>query len=77
MQRLIGVDLVRILAALVVTIVHYFPTGLPSGWVGVQIFFVLSGYVIAASAQSGSAGDFVRSRFLRLFPGAVMKYGES
>lgn len=39
------------------------------GWVGVQIFFVLSGFVITYSAGS-SAYDFFRSRMLRLLPGA-------
>ena len=41
-----------------------------SGWVGVELFFVVSGYVIAASAARGSAGDFVRRRALRLAPAA-------
>jgi peptidoglycan/LPS O-acetylase OafA/YrhL len=40
------------------------------GWVGVQIFFVLSGFVIAFSAQGKSPASFARSRFLRLYPGA-------
>lgn len=38
------------------------------GWVGVEIFFVLSGYVIAFSAEGKTARDFVLSRFWRLFP---------
>jgi peptidoglycan/LPS O-acetylase OafA/YrhL len=42
-------------------------TGL--GWVGVEIFFVLSGFVIAYSAEGTSAFVFFRSRFLRLMPG--------
>ncbi len=38
------------------------------GWVGVEIFFVLSGFVIAYSAEGSSAFVFFRSRFLRLMP---------
>jgi len=32
------------------------------GWVGVQIFFVISGYVIALSAEGAAAGAFLRRR---------------
>jgi peptidoglycan/LPS O-acetylase OafA/YrhL len=39
------------------------------GWVGVEIFFVISGFVIVFSAGS-SAWKFARSRFLRLVPAA-------
>lgn len=39
-----------------------------AGWVGVELFFVVSGYVIALSAADGSAGAFVRRRVLRLVP---------
>ncbi len=37
------------------------------GWVGVEIFFVISGFVITFSAEVG-AGHFLRSRVLRLYP---------
>ena len=42
------------------------------GWVGVQIFFVISGLVISSSAEGSTALDFARRRFLRLFPGAFV-----
>jgi peptidoglycan/LPS O-acetylase OafA/YrhL len=41
-----------------------------AGWVGVPIFFVLSGVVIAASATGRDWTDFVRRRALRLYPAA-------
>ncbi len=44
----------------------------PHGWVGVPIFFVLSGYVISASAGRGDAADFAWRRWLRLWPAAVL-----
>ncbi len=37
------------------------------GWIGVEIFFVISGFVITFSAD-GSAWKFLRSRILRLYP---------
>jgi len=40
------------------------------GWLGVQIFFVISGFVIAYSAEQASLFSFARSRVLRLFPAA-------
>lgn len=42
------------------------------GWVGVDIFFLLSGFVIAYTALRSTAVHFLRSRFLRLFPGALV-----
>lgn len=41
-----------------------------SGWVGVEIFFVLSGFVISYSANGRSAAAFLKSRALRLIPAA-------
>ncbi len=40
------------------------------GWVGVELFFVISGFVIAMSAQGTSTTDFLRRRALRLLPAA-------
>jgi peptidoglycan/LPS O-acetylase OafA/YrhL len=45
---------------------------LHAGWVGVEIFFLISGYVIAMSANSVDAASFARKRFLRLWPGALV-----
>lgn len=42
------------------------------GWVGVEIFFVISGFVIAYSSANVSFPRFVRSRFLRLFPAILV-----
>ncbi|HVF95113.1 MAG TPA: acyltransferase [Sphingomonas sp.] len=44
--------------------------GLEYGWVGVQIFFVISGVMIARSATNVSQAEFLRRRFLRLVPAA-------
>lgn len=38
------------------------------GWIGVQIFFVLSGFVIAASARGSTFGVFLKKRAIRLLP---------
>lgn len=40
------------------------------GWIGVEIFFVISGYVILISAEHSKTWVFVRKRFLRLAPAA-------
>jgi peptidoglycan/LPS O-acetylase OafA/YrhL len=40
------------------------------GWIGVELFFVISGFVIALSAQGASTGAFLRRRALRLLPAA-------
>lgn len=38
------------------------------GWLGVELFFLISGFVISMSAMGHSVGEFAASRFVRLFP---------
>ena len=81
--HVLAIDLVRFCCAMMVVAVHYaalFPIENPlprdwmwwswPGWVGVELFFVISGYVIASSAASGDSADFLRRRVLRLAPAA-------
>ena len=42
----------------------------PFGWIGVPIFFVISGLVIANSAYGSTVRRFVVGRFFRLYPTA-------
>ncbi len=39
------------------------------GYLGVQLFFTISGLVIAMSAQGRTAEDFVIARLIRIYPG--------
>jgi len=71
-----GIDLIRFICAVSVAAFHLSwqepnqPWGLPFGWVGVQVFFVISGLVIANSAFGSTGRKFVEGRFLRLYPAA-------
>ncbi|MFE1774970.1 acyltransferase family protein [Streptomyces sp. NPDC059008] len=38
------------------------------GWLGVEVFFLISGFVICMSAWGRPLGDFVKSRVARLYP---------
>lgn len=71
-----GIDAVRFAAALMVAAFHLTwrdPATAESawaGWAGVQVFFVVSGFVIANSANNTTPIEFLRSRALRLYPAA-------
>ena len=41
------IDVFRSIAVIAVIIFHYFPNLLPGGYLGVDLFFVISGYVIS------------------------------
>jgi peptidoglycan/LPS O-acetylase OafA/YrhL len=65
----------RALGVLLVLTYHFFPSLLPGGFVGVDIFFVVSGYLITALLVREFEGsgrlnllDFYRRRWRRLFP---------
>ena len=68
------IDGLRALAVVNVLIFHAFPGSLPGGFVGVDVFFVISGYLIsgiildAAAAGRFSYADFYARRMRRIFP---------
>lgn len=71
------IDGLRALAVLSVVLFHASDHVLPGGFVGVDIFFVISGYLISGIVFSGlSKGsfsflDFYRKRALRIFPALI------
>jgi len=74
-RQIVGLDLIRFAAAVLVMLFHIafqadhaWTSGAWFGWVGVHIFFVLSGVVIASSAENRTATSFLRGRILRLYP---------
>lgn len=68
------IDGLRAVAVLAVLGFHAFPHALPGGFVGVDVFFVISGYLISTllfqglEAGSFSLLDFYRRRIRRIFP---------
>ena len=83
-DRLYEIDLLRITAALAVVCYHYtfsgyaghitsiaFPalsTAKRYGYLGVDMFFVISGFVVLLSAWGRRPHQFVISRIVRLYP---------
>lgn len=81
-RRWEALDLLRFLAAVAVVAYHYLPrTDLGPSWqnqavlyvgkfgyLGVEVFFAISGAVIALSASNRTARSFLANRVARLFP---------
>lgn len=71
------IDGLRALAVVPVVLFHYFPAWLPGGFIGVDIFFVISGHLITGilwqELQSGkfSLTSFYERRVRRLFPALI------
>lgn len=68
------IDGLRAVAVLGVVLFHAFPTAFPGGFVGVDVFFVISGFlitrIIAADHERGqfSLANFYGRRIRRIFP---------
>ena len=79
-----SLDLLRFLAANLVVLTHLVyiewggvghlgrlrPLG-DMGYLGVDVFFAISGYVISLSAVGRQTKDFLVARFIRIFPGLL------
>ncbi len=64
--RVVELDSVRALAALAVIIFHTNSSWLPFGWAAVDLFFVLSGYLITSIIlRHGGSPGFLRSFYFR------------
>jgi len=82
--RQVEIDLLRIIAALIVFMYHYcdsfnyFSNIVPGnliigqylryGYMGVMLFFVISGYVVTMSTMQKNTSEFATSRVVRLYP---------
>ena len=71
------IDALRGLAVLLVVIYHAFPHLLPGGFIGVDVFFVISGYLItlimllSLQRKEFSLIEFYARRIRRLFPALI------
>jgi len=72
------IDGLRAVAVLAVVFYHAFPSALPGGFSGVDIFFVISGYLISGilfkslAQEKFSFSEFYARRIRRLFPALVV-----
>lgn len=75
------IDGLRAVAVLAVVGFHAFPELLPGGFVGVDVFFVISGYLITSIIKGGldqgsfGFGDFYARRVRRIFPALALVLG--
>jgi len=73
-----GLDGLRAIAVIAVLLFHAFPHALPGGFIGVDVFFVLSGYIItktyfeALRTERVSLKEFYIKRFRRLAPAYIV-----
>ncbi len=74
-----GIDGLRAVAVLAVMLYHLMETLLPGGFTGVDVFFVISGYVVSGSLSRDSGKpfpayllDFYARRIRRIFPALVV-----
>jgi peptidoglycan/LPS O-acetylase OafA/YrhL len=68
------IDALRALSVALVVIFHVFPKYLSGGFIGVDVFFVISGYLITSNIQRSitdnkfSLLSFYQNRARRLYP---------
>lgn len=77
------IDGLRAIAVLAVVFFHTFPAWCRGGFVGVDVFFVISGYLITSiivneiKGKTFSFANFYRRRAQRIFPALILVLGSS
>ena len=77
MPNRFDIQFMRGVAVLAVVVFHAFPAAFPKGFLGVDVFFVISGFLITGIILKGleagrfSFGGFYRRRALRLLPASL------
>lgn len=73
-----GINALKGFAILAITFFHLFPAQLTGGWLGVCLFFVLSGFLLALSSERKAADGtytvraFYKSRIVRIYPSLLL-----
>ncbi len=73
-----GINALKGFAILAITFFHLFPAQLTGGWLGVCLFFVLSGFLLALSSERKTADGtytvraFYKSRIVRIYPSLLL-----
>ena len=77
------IDGLRAIAVSAVVVYHAFPSGFEGGYAGVDVFFVISGYLItlailgSSKEEKFSFGKFYARRIRRLFPALSLVFASS
>jgi exopolysaccharide production protein ExoZ len=68
MLRFRSIQVLRAIAALSVVAFHLSPAGFTVGAAGVDIFFVISGFIMGSVGRREAPGEFLRKRAVRIIP---------
>lgn len=77
-SRIAGLDGLRTLAITGVTLFHMFPQVFKGGWLGVSLFFVITGYLLAYTGEKGRAShgfsllSYLWKRIKRIYPSLII-----
>lgn len=77
-QRISGLDALRTLAITGVTLYHMFPDTIKGGYLGVSLFFVLTGYLLAYTSETDWLGGkfgilrYYSKRIKRIYPSLLI-----
>lgn len=77
-DRIVGLDGLRALAIVSVTLFHVYPTVIKGGYLGVALFFVLTGFLLVITTEKkDSNGEFslltyFKQRIKRIYPALIV-----